>query len=96
MLPYYINFYVVWYKDGNCETFGWPFNVTEDEFFTNISREIGFGEVPYNESNDTVSFICWRGKRVWRDLRNKKEMDFTYEDMYGNIIWTKYFPEWEH
>ena len=92
-MPADINFYVVKNVEDTSTTHGYASDVSENRFFTDISRELAFSDCYGSD----VTFICWHGKRVWCDYKlSKNELDFVYCDMYKNVIWTGYFPEWEH
>ena len=84
-----------WYIYTDCEgeahseTFG--SDVTEDQFFTKVSKKICFDDL--DDSN--VQKIYYKGKEVyyagWQPC-----MKYEYKDLDGNTVWVGYFEEWDH
>lgn len=90
----YNDFVPSWYiytdyeGEFHTETFG---QITEDAFFTNVSRKIAFDDI----DDSTVHKIFYKGKEVeyagWQP-----GMKFEYEDLDGNTVWVGYFENWDH
>ena len=84
-----------WYIYTDCEgeahseTF--VSDVTEDQFFTKVSKKICFDDL--DDSN--VQKIYYKGKEVyyagWQPC-----MKYEYKDLDGNTVWVGYFEEWDH
>lgn len=89
------NFTPSWYiytdEDGIPHSRVFDCDVESNQFFTDISYRIAFGDC----SGETVHKIYFKGKEVnyvgWQPC-----MKYEYEDLDGNTVWVGVFECWDH
>ena len=91
----YDDFTPSWYIytdcDGKAYSQTFSGDITEDGFFTKVSKKIAFDDL----DDITVQKIFYKGKEV-EYVGWQPGMKFEYTDLDGNTIWVGEFPHWDH